>query len=230
MKSRGLWDTLESCRWAEQAGDVWMWKVTPVGMQNACCAGARLVANTNELPAHGNPVPATAPRRYVCACANTCSLFSSLHWFILATDQISTCRSLQLGTCGGTARGLMAEPRHCRPESGETITITTLGWLLLTFRRALQQLQPMRIERPPSSRWGTYVTSVGAVVCRLWLQAGRHGNGLGFFAYVAVRASEHPLAFKSRHCKTALHRWGFVKHVAGFASSSRTKCYSRWLP
>lgn len=118
---------LESCCLAEQAGGVWMWKVTPVDMQNACCAGAQLVANTNKLPAHGNPVPATAPRRYVCACANTCSFYSSLRWFTLATDQISTRCSLQLGTCGGTARGLMAQPRCCGPESGETIAVTKLA-------------------------------------------------------------------------------------------------------
>lgn len=58
-----------------------MWKVTPVGMQNACCAGTWPVANTKKLAAHGNTIPATAPRQYVCVRANTHSLFKSLHWF-----------------------------------------------------------------------------------------------------------------------------------------------------
>lgn len=114
-----------------------MWKVTPVGMQNACRAGARPVANTNEPAARGNPIPATAPRQYVCARANTRSLFNSLRWlllFFLAADEISAFRSLQPGSCedsGGTARGLMAQPHHCQPENGETSTTTKPGWLLI---------------------------------------------------------------------------------------------------
>lgn len=41
------------------------------------------------------------------------------------------------------------------------------------------------------------------------------------FARGAVRA------FKSYQRKPALHRWGFVKHNAGFALSPPTKCYCR---
>ena len=112
-----------------------MWKVTPVGMKNACCAGARLVANANELAACGNPVPATAPRWYICACANTRSLFNSLRWFILAATQIATCRRLQLGICKGcrgAAQGLMAQPHRCQPESWETsAAVAELGSLLI---------------------------------------------------------------------------------------------------
>lgn len=185
-----------------------MWKVTPVAMQNACCAGAQLVANTNKLAARGNPVPATAPRQYVCACANTRSLFNSLRWFILATDQIATCRSLQPGICKGGRGKSMGVDGTAVPlpaqERGNQHRRRRAGLAPRRFGRALQRPQTVRKERPPSSRRGTYVTSVGAVVCRLWLQADRDGNGLGFFAGVAVCAGEHPRALNSHRRKPAL--------------------------
>ncbi|KAJ7397600.1 hypothetical protein BTVI_133764 [Pitangus sulphuratus] len=60
---RFLWYTLEKLplSWADQGGlDV---EGDSIGMQTACCAGTWLVANTSELAACGNPVPAAPPHR-----------------------------------------------------------------------------------------------------------------------------------------------------------------------
>lgn len=167
----------KSCRWAGQTPEFWMRKVTPTGLQAACCAGTQLGTNTSELAACGNAVPATAPHRCSCACANT-RLYSIPSVTIFGCWPISTCHSLQPGISEGGQeqqgdwwhRHTIASPREGKPA------LPRAGLAPHCCRRALQSPPPVRATCPP---W-MYGTSVGAVrdirrcrvVCGLWLQAG----------------------------------------------------------
>lgn len=175
--------------------------------------------NTSELAACGNPVPATAPHRCGCACANTHSLFNSLHQVFLAADQISTRHSLQPGICEGgqgTAGRLMTQTHHCQPKRKETST--ALSWASSSLLQEAFAATPGENDLSPR---GTHVRPVGAVWfagcgCRRARKRAR------FSARAAARVGEHPLAWGSHQHKAALE---FVKHSD--ALGPQTECYCK---
>jgi len=154
----------------------------------------------------------------------------SLRWFILAADQVSTRRSLQPGIGGGTAQGLTAQPHRCQPRAVKPAPPSSRAGPSSLRQRP----QPVRTERPPSSRGGTYVTSVGAVVCRLRWQARKRARffaarrrGRPGRACVAARAGEHPLALRSLQRQPALRRSPGSGVCAVLYHHRLTKCYCR---
>lgn len=203
-----------------------MWKVTPVGMQNACRAGTWPVANTSELATRGNPIPATAPCQYVCTTLYSIPSVVWFFWPLMKSPRFVAYSREPARTVGEQHGGSWHSRTAAGPKTGKpapppswagSSSFQEGSAATAACENGATSFIPPRDVRDICRCCGSQAVVAGRQARKpVWL-----------FARGAVRAGEHPLAFKSYQRKTALRRWGFVKCNAGFALSPPTKCYCR---